>query len=156
MTPARFEQVAARFERFSGAWPRLYRFTLGLLGAAGLGFVAFWIVLAGGLLLLVVAGMVARPNAALLKVGIPLAILSWTLLKATWVRFERPQGIELTRAEAPAAWAELDRLRRLGRLPRIHRLLVDSRLNAGMAQTPRLGVLGWPHNDVVLGLPLLM
>jgi Zn-dependent protease with chaperone function len=156
MTPERFEKVAARFERFSAAWPRLYRWMLALAGAAGLGFVAFWLVLSVGLFLLVVAGLVARPNVALVKIGIPIAILCWTLLKATWVRFERPQGIALGRADAPAAWAELDRLRRLGRLPRIHRLLVDDRLNAAMAQTPRLGIFGWPHNDVVLGLPLLL
>ncbi|BDG04196.1 M48 family metallopeptidase [Anaeromyxobacter oryzae] len=156
MTPARFEEIAARFERFSRARPRLYRWTLGLLGAAGLGFVAFWLLLAGGLLALLVVGMAARPNAALLKLGIPLAILAWSLLKATWVRFERPEGIALSREDAPAAWAELDRLRRLGNLPRIHRLLVDDRLNAAMAQTPRLGILGWPHNDVLVGMPLLL
>lgn len=156
MTPERFERVAARFERLSATSPRLYRWTLGLLGAAGLGFVASWILLAVLLLLLLVAGMVARPNVLLLKLGLPLGLLAWSLLRATWVRFERPEGIPLSRDEAPAAWAELDRLRRLGRLPRIHRLVVDDRLNAAMAQTPRLGVLGWPHNDVVLGLPLLL
>lgn len=156
MTPERFEQVAARFERFSAAWPRLYRLTLGAIGAAGLGFVASWILLAVLLLVLLAAGLVARPNVVLLKIGLPLAILAWSLLRATWVRFERPEGIALSREEAPAAWAELDRLRRLGKLPRIHRLVVDDRLNAAMAQTPRLGVLGWPHNDVVLGLPLLL
>lgn len=156
MTPARFEKIAARFERFSHVHPGLYRWTLGLLGAAGLGFVAFWLLLAGGLLALVVVGMVLRPNVALLKIGIPVAILAWSLLQATWVKFQRPEGISLSREDAPAAWAELDRLRRLGRLPRIHRLLVDERLNAAMAQTPRLGILGWPHNDVIVGMPLLL
>ncbi|HYG68032.1 MAG TPA: M48 family metallopeptidase, partial [Anaeromyxobacteraceae bacterium] len=156
MTPARFEALAARFERFAAARPRLYRFTVGLLGAAGLGFVASWLVLAGGLLALVVVAMVLKPNAALLKIGIPLAILAWSLLRAMWVKFERPEGIVLSRDDAPAAWAELDRLRRLGKLPRIHRLLVDDRLNAAMAQTPRLGILGWPHNDVIVGMPLML
>lgn len=156
MTPERFEVVAARFERFAAAWPRLYRWTLALLGAAGLGFVAFWLLLSVALLLLVAAALVARPNLALVKIGVPIALLSWTLFKATWVRFDRPEGIPLSRADAPAAWAELDRLRRLGRLPRIHRLLIDDRVNAAMAQTPRLGIFGWPHNDVIFGLPLLL
>lgn len=156
MTPERFERVAARFERLSASWPRLYRATLALAAVAGLGFVAFWLLVATVLLALVVAGLVARPNAVLVKIAIPIALLAWTLLRSTWVRFERPEGIALGRADAPAAWSELDRLRRLGRLPRIHRLLVDDRLNAAMAQTPRLGLLGWPHNDVVVGLPLLL
>lgn len=156
MTLERFEKVAARFERFSAAWPRLYRWTLALVGAAGLGFVGFWLAVSVALLMLVVAGLVARPSIGLLKIGIPIAVLCWTLVKATWVRFERPAGVSLGRADAPAAWAELDRLRRLGRLPRVHRMLVDDRLNAAMAQTPRLGIFGWPHNDVVLGLPLLL
>lgn len=156
MTPGRLEEIAARFERFSRARPRLYRWTLGVLGAAGLGFVAFWFLLASGLLALLAIGMAARPNFAFLKVGIPLAVLAWSLLKATWVKFERPDGIALSRQDAPAAWAELDQLRRLGKLPRIHRLLINDQLNAAMAQTPRLGVLGWPHNDVLVGLPLLL
>ena len=156
MTPERFEKVAARFERFAASWPRLYRWTLALVGAAGLGFVGFWLLLSAALLLAVVAGLVARPNFALIKIGIPVALLCWTLVKATWVRFDRPEGIPLSRADAPAAWAELDRLRKLGRLPRVHRLLVDDQLNAAMAQTPRLGIFGWPHNDVVVGLPFML
>ena len=33
---------------------------------------------------------------------------------------------------------------------------MDDRLNAAMAQTPRIGILGWPHNDVIVGMPLLL
>jgi Zn-dependent protease with chaperone function len=155
MTPERYELLAARFERFSRGAPRRYRLFVALLVLAGYAFLGSWVLLSASLLAAVTAGMVYRPNPLLLKVGLGVAVFTWALLRATWVTLERPEGVEIRAGDAPVLFAEIERLRRLGRIPRIHRVLLDAQLNAGVAQTPRLGVFGWPHNDLVLGYPLL-
>lgn len=157
MNAARFEEVASRFERLSRAAPRRYRALITALGALGFGVVGLAAVGTAGLLALVLAAGVAAKNAVvLLKLGLPVGVTAVALLRATWVKLARPTGLRLEPAQAPALFAELARLRRLGRLPRIHAVVVDASLNAGLSQTPRLGILGWPHNDLLLGLPLLL
>jgi hypothetical protein len=37
----------------------------------------------------------------------------------------------------------------------VHRVLLDGDLNAGIVQVPRLGVLGWHRNHLLVGLPML-
>jgi Zn-dependent protease with chaperone function len=157
MDAARFEQVAARFERLSRASPRLYRAVVAALGLLGFGLVALVLVVMLLLLGLTVAAVVIGKNAVIgFKLAVPLGLTLWALLRAVAVKFERPQGIPLEPAAAPALFAELARIRKLGRVPRIHRVVVTPELNAAVAQTPRLGIAGWPHNDLVLGLPMML
>lgn len=76
-------------------------------------------------------------------------------LNALLVRVPYPEGREVTRAEAPELFNTLDELRqRLGSAP-FHKVLINSEFNAGVAQLPRLGALGWTRNYLILGLPLL-
>ncbi len=76
------------------------------------------------------------------KLIIPVVMAAWVLLKALWVRFDKPEGYELRRAEFPEPFAEIDRLRReLKSLP-IHQVLLTHELNAAVVQTPRPGVPG--------------
>ena len=157
MDVERFERVAARFERLSRASPGLYRAVVGALGLVGFGVVGLVLAVMLALLAVLVAALVLGKSPILaLKLGIPVGLTVVALFRAIAVRFERPEGIALAREQAPGLFAELDRIRALGRVPRIHRVLVTPELNAAVAQTPRLGVLGWPHNDLLLGLPLLL
>lgn len=154
MTEERFQALADRFERLSRRAPRAYRALVVGLAACGYAYVAFWLVLSLGLLALLVLGTLRAPG--LLKLALPVGFFCWVLVRALHVRLQRPEGIALTADRAPALFAEIARLRRLGRVPRLHRVLVDDRLNASVSQVPRLGLLGWPHNDLVVGLPLLL
>jgi Zn-dependent protease with chaperone function len=52
-------------------------------------------------------------------------------------------------------FAAIERARRHVRAPRVHRVLVVDEFNASVCQVPRLGVLGWQKNFLLLGLPLL-
>lgn len=151
-----FERIAARFERLSNRAPRAYRILIAALGLLGFGVVGLVILAMGALLALLAAAAIAGKTFIALKVGIPIALTLAALLKAVWVKLERPPGLRLEPHRAPALFAEIERIRRLGRVPRIHRVVVNGSLNAGLSQTPRLGVLGWTHNDLVLGLPLLL
>ncbi len=90
------------------------------------------------------------------KLIIPLCVLAWVLVKALWVKFDKPTGYQLKREEFPELYKEIDQLReKLDALP-IHQVLLNYDLNASVVQTPRLGVFGWQYNTLTLGLELLL
>jgi Zn-dependent protease with chaperone function len=156
MTRERFAQLVERLERRAGAAPRVYRLQVAALTALGFGYVLGVLALALGLL----AGIVwayghGTGRVALRKGGFAIAYLIYAIGRALWVRFERPTGIEIERVRAPALYEAIEQMRRAMRAPRVHRVLLQHDLNAGVVQHPRLGLLGWHENVLFLGLPLL-
>jgi Zn-dependent protease with chaperone function len=114
-----------------------------LLGSLGL---------VGGLLWAVVAVGV---GGVILKLLIPLVYFVWKLLRSLWVTFDPPAGRPLSRAEAgPLHDLLREQTRALG-APAVHSVLLTTDYNAAAMQLPRLGLLGWPRNYVLVGLPLL-
>jgi Zn-dependent protease with chaperone function len=75
--------------------------------------------------------------------------------RALWVRSEQLTGVRITRADAPGLFDEVEAIRRTLRAPRVHRVLLTDDYNAGVVQQPRLGVLGWYQNYLLVGYPLL-
>jgi Zn-dependent protease with chaperone function len=141
---------AAVPERRAGA-----RLTLRVLALALLGY-AYVLGVFAGLLIVAVAALILAPSvAALVWVTIPLVALAAVVLRALLVRLPPPDGIRLTRREAPDLFALLHELRRELRAPRLHGVWVDGGFNASVAQTPRLGIVGPYRNTLVVGLPLL-
>jgi Zn-dependent protease with chaperone function len=122
----------------------------------GYGFIALLLLgsvaLLGGLLWAVVAVGLAG---IMLKLLIPVVYFVWTLLRSLWVKFDPPAGRELSRAEAgPLHDLLREQTRALG-APAVHRVVLTTDYNAAAMQLPRLGLLGWPRNYVLVGLPLL-
>jgi Zn-dependent protease with chaperone function len=163
-----FKSMVARLEQESAAAPRQYRIKVALL--ALLGFAILALVLATvciGLIALVgIAGALMFTGGAalilLLKLGkllFLLAIPLWFTLKsavqALFVRLPAPAGREVTRAEAPALFEALDDMRRKMSGPRFHHVLVVNDMNAAVVQRPAFGLVGWPRNYLLLGLPLV-
>jgi len=110
------------------------------------------VALLGGLLWAVVAVGLAG---VMLKLLIPVVYFVWTLLRSLWVKFDPPAGRELSRAEAgPLHDLLREQTRALG-APAVHRVILTTDYNAAAMQLPRLGLLGWPRNYVLVGLPLL-
>lgn len=98
----------------------------------------------------------------ILKLGKVLLLLSWPLwvlvkssLRALFVRLPPPQGHEITRSQAPALFAAMDDMRARMRGPRFHHVLITDDVNAAVVQRPLFGLIGWPRNYLILGLPLL-
>lgn len=87
--------------------------------------------------------------------GVILIAGSWAVLRALRVPSVPPEGRVLERHEAPELLAELARLQTRLRAGRFHRVLLTADCNASVVPVPRLGVLGWPRQFLVLGLPLL-
>ena len=67
----------------------------------------------------------------------------------------RLEGRSLQRDEAPALFAEIDRLRAVAGAPAIHEVLLDDALNAGATTLGRSWWPGGARRVLVLGLPLL-
>ena len=117
-----------------------------LLALAGLGAFAFGLAFGVGAAVLLLKT----------KLFIPLLILVGVLIRALWVRLPPPEGWELSRAGFPELFSMIDDVRRRVRGPRIHTVLLVGDFNAAICQVPRLGVLGWQKNYLILGLPLLL
>lgn len=168
MDVERFEQLVDRLTRDSAAAPGLYRAKVAALALLGfailallLGTVGFGLALLLGLLL-AIALSGGGALILLLKLGKLLALLlvpMWFLVKsavqALFVRLPAPSGREVTRAEAPALFEALDDMRRRLRGPRVHHVLVVDAVTAAVVQRPAFGLVGWPRNYLLLGLPAL-
>lgn len=158
MTKEEFERVASRLGAEAREHPRRYRARVLAFGALGYAYV--FVVMAALLAVVIALGWrIAREGGAgahaLAKLAISAAILWVAVLKSIWVRIDPPVGTELRPEEAPQLFADVEAIRRLLKVPPIHRTLVTDELNASVAQIPRLGFLGWHRNYLVLGAPLM-
>lgn len=164
----RFNQMVSRLERESEVAPGVYRAKVAalallgfgilalVLGAVGFGLVliagiAVAIVLSGGAALL----LLLKLGKLLFLLAIPLWYLVRAAVRALFIRLPPPQGREMTRAEAPALFDALDRMRQSMKGPRFHHVLIVDEVNAAVVQRPAFGLIGWPRNYLLLGLPLL-
>lgn len=168
MQREQFQQMVARLERESAASPTTYQVKVAAL--ALLGFVILGVIIgfAGlGLLLLValvLATVLSGGKAALLllklgKLLVLLAVPLWMLIKLSitslFTRLPAPQGVELQRAQAPALFEAMDKMRQRMKGPKFHHVLITDEVNAAVVQRPLFGLFGWPRNYLILGLPLL-
>lgn len=168
MDETRFRATVARLEASSRAHPRAYLVRVALLAGVGFALLALLLGIAGfGLALLAgvaIAALLTGGSALvlLLKFGkllVLLAVPLWFLvrqsLKALFVRLPAPQGREVSRADAPALFAAIDRMRATLRGPKVHHVLLVDEVNAAIVQRPAFGLVGFPRNYLLLGLPLL-
>ncbi|AKS43007.1 M48 family metalloprotease [Wenzhouxiangella marina] len=155
-----FERRVERAEHQLQASPQRYLLRVALM--AGLGYGVIWGLIGLSLLLFlacVVLMFVAPAFIGFLlasKIIFLLPILAWVLFRALSVPFDRPSGALVTARQAPVLFEELDRLSRHLKLPRLHEVILTPEFNAGIMQIPRLGVLGWPRNVLMLGMPMLL
>ena len=153
------EAFVARLEYLhplAQANPGAYRWRVRLWALLGYGFILLLLLGTVGTMLGVLA-LLAMGTAVvvLLKVGLLLGFFAWKIIRSLWVQFDPPQGRALTPAEAAPLFAELRQQARAMAAPPVHRVLLTTDFNAAIVQLPRLGVLGWPRNYLMVGLPLL-
>ncbi|MET4074375.1 M48 family metalloprotease [Hymenobacter sp. UYCo722] len=153
------EAFVARLEHLhplAQANPQAYRWRVRGWALLGYGFILLLLLGTVGTLLGVLA-LLAFGTAVvvLLKVGLLVGFFAWKIIRSLWVQFDPPQGRALTPAEAAPLFAELREQSRAMAAPPVHRVLLTTDFNAAIVQLPRLGVLGWPRNYLMVGLPLL-
>jgi Zn-dependent protease with chaperone function len=152
---AEYHDLILRLERLAAEAPTRYLWRVGLLAVLGIGFVAAAFVAALGLVIGVAALILVSKKFVLIKIAwIPL-VFAWMILKAMWVRIPPPEGRPLVRREAPQLFDEIEAVRKSVGAQHIHRVVVTPDFNAAVAQVPRLGLLGFPANYLVVGLPLM-
>ncbi|MCC2659114.1 MAG: conserved hypothetical rane protein, partial [Panacagrimonas sp.] len=157
MTPAQFEQLVERLDRRARRQPGLYR--LQVLGLALLGYLYILTLVIGAIAVSIATLALCIFKPVLLVKLIKIIWLpiwfAWSVLRALWVRLEPPQGRPLTAAEAPLLFEEIERIRAAMQGPAPHVVLLTDDYNAAVTQVPRLGLLGWPRNYLILGLPMM-
>lgn len=90
------------------------------------------------------------------KVIMALGIFLFIIFKALWVKFEKPDGMEVSERDLPELTGFIAELSAEIGGPKNYRILLTDDLNAAIVQYPRLGIFGWYQNYVILGVPLLM
>lgn len=154
-----FRDLVQALEKRATAGPGAYRARV--VALATLGFVA---VAASLLTILAVVGALAAFSlwtrhglviAKSLKIIIPLVLLGYGFVKATWMSVPPPRGILLRREEHPKLFALIDRARNALGVEEPDVVLLDSDMNAGVAEVPRFGLFPVYRTYLVLGLPLL-
>lgn len=154
--PPNYEALVARLSEYARLHPRMYRARVAGLAVLGYAYLFGALILLSALIAGAVWMILHNVGAwAAIKLAIPVAVLTWMIGRSLWVRFAPPEGIELQPAEAPALFAEIERVRTAMKAPRVHRVLINDAYNAGVSQYPRLGVFGWYRTYLVLGLPHL-
>lgn len=168
MDADRFKQLVSRLEAESASAPGAYRLKVAALTLLGFAILALLftsmglglLVLVGLLVAIVYSGgglllLLLKLGKLLLFLAIPMWFLGKSGLKALFMRLPAPQGREITRADAPVLFGALDRMRSQMRGPQFHHVLVIDEVNAAVLQRPAFGLVGWPRNYLLLGLPML-
>jgi len=154
MTHDEFAALVSKLEDQAKRNPAGYRFKVLLLAMLGNAYL-------GGILLLITALLVAAVASILVLKAIALKIILvtvpflWLILKAVWIKVAPPQGIEIKRLQAPALFAMIEELRLALRAPPFDHVLITDDFNAGVVQSPTLGMFGGYRNYLLLGLPLM-
>jgi Zn-dependent protease with chaperone function len=154
MDRTEFESLVNRLEHKANERPGLYRAQV--FGFAALGY-AFLAALVLALLALSIGAAlsVVYLKAAGIKLFFVVSAFLWVVVRALWVRLSPPTGDVVSRSDAPALHATLERLRQQLQTARIHEVQVTADFNAAIAQVPRFGPVGGCRNYLLVGLPLM-
>lgn len=150
---AKFKDLIQNLDSMSKTKPNLYFARVIALAAAG--YVYIWAVLA--LLFVCCIGvcvlLVKVPFLAI-KAGLPLLLVIGVIFRSFWLKTSEIKGIYLKRREYPEVFSLVETIRRSIKAPPVHDIVVVPDFNAAVLQKPRLGLLGWHKNYLLIGLPL--
>lgn len=161
MTNEQFAKLVDHLEAIAERRPSLYKLRVMLLACVGYVYIFLIVTLVVGTVVLIGLGVVISDEFAIIaakigiKLGLPLLVLLAIMARALWVRLEAPEGVRVTRKDAPELFKLLRTIRKRLKAPRTDVVLLNPDFNAGIVQIPRLGLLGWQKNYLVLGLPLM-
>lgn len=154
MTNDEFDSMVAKLEHQARQNPESYRFKVLLLAMLGNAYLFVMLLLLIALFIASLAS-IAILKALGVKLVIVIGVFLWMIIKALWVKIAPPVGTEVKPHQAPELFAMIQELRRALRSPPFHHVLITDDFNAGVVQSPRLGIFGWPRNYLLIGLPLL-
>jgi Zn-dependent protease with chaperone function len=152
----RYRGLILRYQAESRRDPKGYERRVALLGLAGY---AYLLAIAGVALALfagaIWVAITSHRLAPMLQGTLVMGGILWMIGRALWVKVPSPRGLRIEREDAPRLFELVDEIRAAVGAPRVHDIHLTDDYNAGMLQSPRLGVFGWHRNVLLLGLPLL-
>ena len=143
-----------KLEKEQRSNPKAYQSKVAMLALLGNLYIAFGIAVLVILLILACLSILVL-KAFAIKIIIPVAVFLYLIVRSLWVSIEKPQGIEISKHEAPELFAVIDELSQKLNSPNFHHVLISEDFNAAVVQRPRLGIFGWHENYLIIGLPLM-
>src|SRR5690606_28024479 len=157
MNDHEFRRLVAAHEHTCRIEPERFAVRTVMMAAVGYAAIVTALVLCALVLLWVGARLLdGQVSYVWVMVAIGCASLLWSLSRALWSRQRPPEGLRVRRGDAPELFKLIEKVRKRCGAPRPDVVLIDGELNAAIVQQPRLGLLGWHRNYLILGLPLLM
>jgi Zn-dependent protease with chaperone function len=157
LTAEQFDALVKRLETLAQQQPQTYKLRVGALAILGYGYIALILVglLAAVGLLLWFTFASGRVYGGIVQLGIGLLVVIAVVLRSLFVSFPPPEGLYLTPAQAPKLFSLVQELTHKLDALKIDRILLTRDFNASVVQIPRLGILGWHRNYLILGVPLM-
>ncbi|HYG79919.1 MAG TPA: M48 family metalloprotease [Pyrinomonadaceae bacterium] len=152
MNQVQFDELVKRLEGYARENPAGYKLRVGLLAALGYGYI--FLVLAVLVVMVVFLVTAIKTNFLALKFAWILLVFAWVIVRSLWVTIPAPEGLELRREDAPLLFEMVEEAAARLESPRPRHILLTDDFNAAVVQVPRLGLLGWQVNYLIVGLPL--
>lgn len=156
LTDEQFEELSRQATRELRDTPSQYKTKV--LSMAVLGYISILLMVAFVLSLLIgtIIFFITMHHFAIygIKLVFVLGCLALVVFKALWIKHDPPQGITVTRKEAPALFQLIDELaKKLN--TKVDIVLADDNYNAAVVQVPVISFLDIHRNYLMLGLPLM-
>lgn len=153
-----FDALIHKLEIFAHKQPRTYRLHVAFL--ATLGYAYIFLIL-GATLGLWVGFMLLMLNthsmsSSAIRGSLFLLVFAFVLVRSLWVAFPPPVGLSLRVQDAPELYAVVNEIASQLKAPKFHHILLTDDFNASVIQRPRLGLLLWYSNYLIVGLPLML
>ena len=157
MKQEEFDTLVKNLEEYAQRSPRNYKLRVVLLGILGYAYIFMILAVALALLALMILTVIhtRRINNSMMKFILLLLVVVCVIFSSLWVHIPPPQGLVLKRKKVPQLFKMLDELTKALKAPKFHHVILTGNFNAGVIQIPRLGLLGWHQNYLIIGLSLM-
>ncbi|MEH1838791.1 MAG: M48 family metalloprotease [Nostoc sp.] len=157
-TQERFDKLIEKLEVFANKQPHLYKLHVGFLATLGYAYIFLVLVVTLTLLVGIIFLMLKAQSihASSVKGVLFLLAFALVLVRSLWVSFPPPTGLPLQPKDVPNLYSLINQISSKLQAPRFHQILLTNDFNAGVVQRPRLGLLGWQQNYLIVGLPLML
>ncbi len=154
----KFDVLIQKLEVFARKQPSAYKLRVALIATLGYAYIFAILAATGALLTGIIWLMLTSRtfNARAIQVTLFLLVFGLILLRSLWVSFPPPTGLYVKRKDYEGLYAFVDELSSKLQAPCFHHILITDDFNAAVMQRPRLGLLGWQQNYLIIGLPLML
>lgn len=154
----RFDKLIQKLEVFANKQPYLYKLHVAFLATLGYAYIFLVLGVTLTLLVSIILGILNAHSISNLSLTglLFLLTLAFVLLRSLWFSFPPPTGLPLQPKDVPNLYSLINEISSKLKAPRFHHILLTNDFNAGVLQIPRLGLLGWQQNYLIVGLPLML